>query len=268
MIDGIHIPALVAAFDVGSFGHYLTPDATLWRALWTTVYVSVIAQTVGTFLGLFGALGGMSSFWPFRIVSGIYIWFFRGTPVIVQIFFWYQGATILTGLELFPREISLGFATLPGAAVAGITALAMNEGAYMAEIIRAGIASVDRGQTEAGLSVGMTQRQAMRRIVIPQAARVIVPGLGNEFNNMLKTSSLLTFIGVYELFQNAQVMYSESFQPVEVYLAVALWYLVLTTVWSIIQAQIERRLGRSERAEDEAWYTRLFGIGAVKRNYA
>lgn len=267
-MDPAHLPTLVAAFDFDQFRHYLKPDATLWHALWTTVYVAVIAQVVGTLLGLFGALGGMSSIWPFRAVAGLYIWFFRGTPVIVQIFFWYQGATILTGLDLFPREISIGFTTLPGAAVAGITALAINEGAYMAEIIRAGIASVDRGQTEAALSVGMTQRRAMRRIVLPQAARVIVPGLGNEFNNMLKTSSLLTFIGVYELFQNAQVMYSESFQPVEVYLAVAVWYLALTTVWSIVQAQIERWLGRSDRADDEAWYTRLFGIGAPTRTYA
>lgn len=259
---------LYAAFDSHAFLHFLTPDATLWRALWTTVYISVLAQAIGTFIGLFAALGGMSAVWPLRALTGVYVWFFRGTPVIVQIFFWYLGASILFGFDLFPREFELLGLTLPGAAVAGIVALAINEGAYMSEIIRAGIGSVDRGQLEAGLSVGMTRRVAMRRIVLPQAARVIVPGLGNEFNNMLKTSSLLTFIGVYELFQNAQVWQSESFQPVEVYIAVALWYLLLTTIWSLVQVQIERHLGRSDRAESEAWYTRLLGIGSPVRDYA
>jgi polar amino acid transport system permease protein len=259
---------VLAAFDVEAFRKFLTPDSTLWHALWATVYISVLAQLFGTLLGLFAALGGMSRAWPLRVITGLYVWFFRGTPVIVQIFFWYLGASILFGVTLFPREYDVfGLFTVPGAAVAGIVALAINEGAYMSEIIRAGIGSVDRGQAEAALSVGMTQRRAMRRIVLPQAARVIVPGLGNEFNNMLKTSSLLTFIGVYELFQNAQVWQSESFQPVEVYIAVALWYLLLTTVWSLVQVQIERRLGRSDRPEGEPWYTRLLGVGSPVRSY-
>lgn len=258
---------LLAAFDVGAFVKFLHWDADIGRALWTTVYVSVAAQVLGTVLGLFGALAAMSSAWPLRVLGGLYVWFFRGTPVIVQIFFWFYGASILFGVDIFPREFSFGFMSVQGAALAGITALAINEGAYMSEIVRAGISSVDRGQTEAALSVGMTQRQAMRRIVLPQAARVIVPGLGNEFNNMLKTSSLLTFIGVYELFQDAQVKLSASFQPVEVYIAVALWYLLLTTIWSLVQVRIERRLGRSELAEEEPWYTRLLGVGAPRPRY-
>ncbi len=260
---------LFAAFDPQAFWDFLQPDEQLLTALWRTVYVSVTAQVLGTMLGVLAALGGMSRFAPLRWIAGLYVWFFRGTPVIVQIFFWFYGANILFGFEVFPREADIFGVTMSGAAIAGIVALAVNEGAYMSEIVRAGITSVDVGQTEAALAVGMTQRQSMRRIVLPQAARVIVPGLGNEFNNMLKTSSLLTFTGLYELFQDAQVNLSATFQPVEVYLAVACWYLLLTTIWQMIQVQIERRLWRSDRDDEpESWTTRLFGVGGARRNYA
>jgi len=133
----------------------------------------------------------------------------------------------------------------------------VNEGAYMREIIRAGIDSIDRGQMEAAKSLGMRYGLAMRRIILPQAARVIVPPLGNEFNNMLKTTSLVFTIGVYELFSDAEIHYSQTFQPVEYFLAVAFWYLVLTGVWSIIQASIERRLAASERTDDLTFRERL-----------
>lgn len=266
-------------FHLAGFLDYMTLQGTggasdgerrlgFGTALLTTVYVSVIAQLIGTVLGLVSALGGMSAFWPFRLLSGLYVWFFRGTPVIVQIFFWFYGAPILFGFDLFRSDLWVGIGTIEAAALAGIVALAVNEGAYMSEIMRAGISAIDTGQKEAALTVGMTQGQAMRRIVLPQAARIIVPGLGNAFNNMLKTSSLLTFIGVYELFQDAQVNVSRTFLQPEIYLGVALWYLLLTTIWSLIQVQIERHLGRSERPEEEAWYTRLFGTGGTPRNYA
>jgi polar amino acid transport system permease protein len=260
---------LLATFDVSAFLEFVRPDEDLLTALGRTLFVSVAAQVIGTILGVFAALGGMSRLWPVRTIAGLYVWFFRGTPVIVQIFFWFYGASILFGFEIFPREVDLLGFTISGAVLAGITALAVNEGAYMSEIVRAGITSVDEGQMEAALTVGMTRGRAMRRIVLPQAARVIVPGLGNEFNNMLKTSSLLTFTGVYELFQNAQVKLSASFQPVEVYLAVACWYLLLTTLWQLVQVQIERHLGRSDRGDEpESWATRLFGIGGARRSYA
>ena len=112
----------------------------------------------------------------------------------------------------------------------------------MREIIRAGIDAIDKGQMEAARSLGMTHRLAMRRIVLPQAARVIVPPLGNEFNAMIKNTSLVFTIGVYEMFSDAEIHYSTSFLPVEYFGAVAVWYLVLTTVWTLIQSQIERKL--------------------------
>src|SRR5205814_6680417 len=137
---------------------------------------------------------------------------------------------------------------LDGAIVSGILALGINEGAYMREIIRAGIDAIDKGQMEAARSLGMTHGLAMRRIVLPQAARVIVPPLGNEFNNMLKTTSLLVILGnvpeLYVTFSRKNGSGPTSFHPFELFLAAAVWYLLLTTIWSIIQAFIERRLGR------------------------
>jgi polar amino acid transport system permease protein len=241
---------MVAVVDWGIvWGRIFHPDAVFARALWATVYVSVLAQVLGVILGFVAALMRMSRFSLLRFLSGAYVLVFRGTPVIVQIFFIYFGTNLLFGFTLI-RSADLGLFSLNDAVIAGILALGINEGAYMREIIRAGIDAVDKGQLEAARSLGMTYRLAMRRIVLPQAARVIVPPLGNEFNNMMKTSSLLFFIGVYELFGDADVHYSNTFKPVEYFLAVAFWYLVLTTAWSLIQAQIERRLAVSERGDE------------------
>ena len=229
-------------------------------AIERTIYISVAAQVLGVILGLAAALMRMSRFRPLRWLSGLYVWFFRGTPVIVQIFFVYFGTNLLFGFTLIPNRVNWLFG-MDGAAFAGILALGINEGAYMREIIRAGIDSIDKGQMEAAKSLGMRSTLAMRRIVLPQAARVIVPPLGNEFNNMMKTSSLVSFIGVYELFQDAEVHYSNNFKPVEDFLAVALSYLLLTTVWSFFQARIERRLAVSERGDELSFRERLFGAG-------
>jgi polar amino acid transport system permease protein len=216
------------------------PGHVFWRAFWATIYISVISQAAGVLLGLLAALMRMSRFWPLRALSGTYVLIFRGTPLLVQIFFIYVTVNL--------PSINLGFWTIPSEALTGIVALSLNEGAYMREIIRAGIDAIDPGQLEAAKSLGMRYPLAMRRIVLPQAARVIVPPLGNEFNNMLKTSSLLAIIGVYELFADAQQGYSATFKS-EYFIAVAFWYLVLTTVWTLIQVLIERRLGRSDRGD-------------------
>jgi polar amino acid transport system permease protein len=234
------------------------PDHVFVLALWRTIYISVLAQFFGVILGLIAALMRMSKIAPLRLLSGVYVLVFRGTPVIVQIFFVYFGANLLFGFNLIPRTANFGLFQMDGAAFAGIIALAINEGAYMREIIRAGIDSVDKGQLEAARSLGMRHRMAMRRIILPQAARIIVPPLGNEFNNMMKTSSLIFFIGVTELFGDAEIRYSTTFKPVEYFLAVAFWYLVLTTVWSMIQAQIERKLAVSERGDELSFRERVF----------
>ena len=236
------------------------PDHVFFLALTRTVYIAVIAQVMGVLLGLAAALRRMSKALPFRLLSGFYVWIFRGTPLLVQIFFIYYGANELLGFTLIPNSLNVGLFSLDGAIVGGILALGINEGAYMREIVRAGIDSIDKGQMEAAKSLGMRNGLAMRRIVLPQAARVIIPPLGNEFNNMLKTTSLAFTIGVYEMFADAEIGYSNSFQPVEYFLGVAFWYLVLTTVWTFIQAAIERRLAASERGEELSFRERFEAV--------
>jgi polar amino acid transport system permease protein len=226
------------------------PDGTFAHALWATIYISIVAQVLGILLGLVAALARMSRFMPFRLVSGLYVLVFRGTPVLVQIFFFY----FALGL---PNVVHLGVFNLTAEVTAGILALSINEGAYMREIIRAGIDSIDKGQMEAAKSLGMRTGLAMRRIILPQAARVIIPPLGNEFNNMMKTTSLVYTIGVYELFADAEQGYAQTFHT-EYFVAVAFWYLVLTTIWSLVQASIERRLAASERGDELSFRERLF----------
>jgi polar amino acid transport system permease protein len=244
------------------------PDNVFLRALWTTVYIAVIAQAIGVALGLLAALMRMSRALPLRALSGLYVLLFRGTPLLVQIFFVFFGANLLLGFTLIPNSLNLGPFRLDGAVVAGILALGLNEGAYMREIIRAGIDAIDKGQTEAARSLGMTYRLAMRRIVLPQAARVIVPPLGNEFNAMLKNTSLVFSIGVYEMFSDAEIRYSTSFKPVEYFGAVAFWYLVLTGVWSLIQTQIERKLAVSERGDEVPFWERMMEAWAPVQAWA
>jgi polar amino acid transport system permease protein len=244
------------------------PDHTFLAALGRTIYISIAAQFFGVVLGLGAALMRMSRLWPLRLLSGLYVLVFRGTPVIVQIFLVYFGANLLFGVTVFPNTVHLGLFTLDGAVFAGIVALAINEGAYMREIIRAGIEAIDKGQMEAARSLGMTHGLAMRRIVLPQAARVIVPPLGNEFNTMMKTTSLLAFIGVYEIFMDADVHYSNTFKPVEYFLAVAFWYLVLTSIWAVLQAQIERKLAVSERGDELSFRERLAQVWSPAHSWA
>jgi polar amino acid transport system permease protein len=221
---------------------------------------------LGVVLGLISALFGMSKVWILRLISSIYVLVIRGTPVIVQIFFVYFGANLFFGFDLFPRTAYVLGIGINGAIIAGAVALSINEGGYMSEIIRAGIQAIDPGQTEAAKSLGMTQRLTMRRIVLPQAARVIIPPLGNEFNSMLKTTSLLAFIGVYEMFLDADIGYSRTFKPTEYFAAVAVWYLVLTSIWAIIQSRIERRLARSEYEHGEAALRPGF-LGRLRANF-
>src|SRR2546423_10442905 len=197
------------------------PHSVFFRTLWATVYISVAAQAAGVLLGLLAALARVSRFAPLRWISGVYVWIFRGTPVLVQIFYVYFAFSWPT--------LHFGFWTVPDAAIAGIVALSINEGAYMREIIRAGIDSVDKGQMEAAKSVGMTYGLAMRRIILPQAARVIRPPVGNEFQNMMKTSSLVYTIGVFEMFAYSEQHYSQFFMP-DYLLATAVCYLMLPTV--------------------------------------
>lgn len=224
-----------------------SPSPAFWSALGLTISIAVFAQLLGVVLGTISALMQRSGSRLLRFLAGSYIYIMRGTPVIVIVFFIYYGLNMLFGIDLFPESLNLGFFIIPGAVLAGIVGLGIAEGAYMSEIIRTGIASVDLGQFESAAAIGMTKGTAMRRIIFPQAARTIIPPLGNQFNGMIKMTSLLAFIGIYEIFLDAQVTYSNTFKPVEVFAAVAIWYIVVTTVWNLIQRAIEYRLARSDR---------------------
>ena len=249
-------------FDTELFLKFVfSPSEALLGGLAITIYAAVTAQLIGIVLGVLSALAGMARHPILRSISGVYIWFFRGTPVLVQIVLLYYGTPYLLGVDLFPLDMRVGSLDLSGAVLAGILALGVNEGAYMSEIVRAGILSVDPGQSEAAKSLGMTYRLTMSRIVLPQALRVIIPPLGNEFNNMLKTTSLLSIIAVEELFRNASSVAAATFKPFEPLLGVSLYYLLLTTIWSTIQGRIERRLGVSSGRSDErmSWRARMLG---------
>jgi polar amino acid transport system permease protein len=241
------------------FKSIFQPSNLILNGVALTLGLSVVSQVLGTILGIFGALGRLSKFAPARWLAGFYVWFFRGTPLLVQIAFIYFGLGV-AGIYRWERHPL--FDVIPGAWQAGVVALALNEGAYMTEIVRAGILSVDPGQMEAAKSLGMTYRRAMRRIVLPQAARIIVPPLGNEFNNMLKNTSLLVVISVPELYVTFSRLNGTLFAPFELFLAAAVWYLLLTTAWSIVQAWIERRLGRGYAPSDQvpSWRQRLWGL--------
>ncbi len=214
-----------------------------------TLMISVAAQAVGIVLGVVFAVMRLSRNPVVSSVSWFYIWFFRGTPVLVQLVFWFNLALVFstftipvpfTDLAVFSKPMN-DFMTPFTAALLG---LGLNEGAYMAEIVRAGIISVDEGQTEAAAALGMTSTQTMRRVVLPQAMRVIIPPTGNEFINMLKTSSLAAVVLVGELFRAAQNIYSSNLQTIELLIVISIWYLVLTTVASTFQYYIERRFSR------------------------
>jgi polar amino acid transport system permease protein len=198
-------------------------------------------------------------------MTRFYIWIMRGTPLLVQIVFVYT-ALAAAGIFRF-GDVQLGALTIAGNVQAAVVALSLNEGAYMAEIIRAGILSVDPGQTEAAKSLGMTYGLSMRRVILPQAARFVIPPLGNEFNSMLKNTSLVSVIGVQELLLTTNTLVSATFRTFELYLVVATYYLILTTVWGFIQARIERHFGRSTAQVDDRGYLER-AIGFRRRKEA
>jgi polar amino acid transport system permease protein len=251
-------------FDPNEFLSFaFTPRDVLFAAILTTISMAILAQVIGVLLGLIAALAGRSRNGVVKAISGVYVWFFRGTPVLVQIYLLYYGMPYLLGIDPFPTQYGGLPLIIGGGFVAVTLALGVNEGAYMSEIIRAGILSVDSGQAEAAKSLGMTPRQTMRRIVLPQAMRVIIPPLGNEFNNMIKTTSLASVAAVPELVLLAQNRYGGTFQPFEPLLGICVYYLAMTTVWGFVQSRIEKRLGVGMDRNEPApgFWARMLGMG-------
>lgn len=208
----------------------------------TTIWITAIAVSVGVLIGLVVGVARLSENVLIRGLSRIYIDCIRGTPLLVQILIIYLGIpnllVMITGQQM-PINVY----------VAGITACAINSGAYVAEIVRAGIQSIDRGQSEAARSLGMTRAQTMRYIILPQALKRIIPPLGNEFIAMLKDTSLLSVIGVEELTRKGQLYIAVTFASFPVYLGILLMYLAMTLSISRLITLAERRLAVSDRSD-------------------
>ena len=255
-------------YDVATIGKYWLHPLIL-QGILVTVMLAVAAQFLGAVFGLILYFMRRARFAPIRWVAEVYIWFFRGTPLYVQILFAYAFlpdiglARPLRALDIFG---ALGFngQLFTDSIFAALAALALNEGAYMAEIVRAGIDSIDPGQMEAAKSLGMTYWLGMRRVVLPQAMRVILPPLGNEFNSMLKSTSLVSAISVYEILGAAEAIGSPIFRTLELLTIAAFWYLVLTTIWTVCQYYLERRFSASTRdpATSKSMWQRL-GFGSM-----
>lgn len=233
-------------------GQYMFHRLVLEGAV-LTVELTIAAMLIGIVLGIVLAVMRLSPNPVTSSVSWIYIWFFRGTPLLVQIFFWFNLAIVLPHLGIGIPGTSIGIGASTNSVISPLTAailgLGLNEAAYMAEIVRAGIISVEHGQTEAAMALGMNRLQVMRRIVLPQAMRVIIPPTGNETISMLKTTSLAFVATVPELFTRAQQIASFNFAVIELLIVISIWYLAMTSVLTVGQYYLERYFARGSQRE-------------------
>jgi polar amino acid transport system permease protein len=234
--------------DHPTVSHFLFSSSIL-QGVVLTVVLTVCSMILATILAVLVAVMRLSHNPVLRIVASIYVWFFRGTPLLVQIVFWGYLGLLYQNLSIGIPFTSITFASAPTSSivtpfVAGVLALGLNEAAYASEIVRSGLLSVDPGHVEAAYSLGMTPSYSLRRIVLPQAMRVIIPPMGNETISMLKNSALLELIAVQELYTRASEISAQNLRQVELLIVVSAWYLFLTTVLSVPQYYLERRFGR------------------------
>jgi polar amino acid transport system permease protein len=213
-----------------------------------TLQLTVIAMSIGIVFGVLLAIMKLSSNSVLSGASSLYIWFFRGTPVFVQLLFWGYISALYPRLSLgipFGAEfVAADTNRMITPVVAAILGLGLNEAAYMAEIVRAGILAVDRGQTEASQALGMRRSRILRRIILPQAMRLIIPPTGNNTISMLKTTSLVSVLAFPELLYAAQLIYSDNFETIPLLITASLWYLIVTSVLTVAQYYIERHYSR------------------------
>lgn len=197
-----------------------------------TIELTVITLIVGSFLGIILALFKLSSNKVISSIASFYTWIFRGTPLILQLFFFYYGLPAV-GITLTQLQ-------------AAIIGLGLNCAAYMAEIIRGGIISIDKGQFEAAKALGFNYFQTMKRIILPQTYRRLIPPVGNEFIAVLKDTSLVSVITMVELMRTAQQIYATTFKPVEIFFAAGCLYLAMTTIFTSLFSVLEKKLSRYE----------------------
>ncbi len=199
-----------------------------------TIKITVMSVALGVLIGLFVGIARICRVRPLRFLAAVYVDFFRGTPLLVQIFLFYFAVPVITGQRIDPY-------------VAAVGSCGINSGAYVAEIVRAGIQSIDKGQMEAGRSLGMTWAQTMRYIIVPQAIKRVIPPLGNEFIALLKDSSLVSVIGFEELTRRGQLIIAKTYGSLEIWFSVAIIYLVMTLSISRLVAYLEKRYNTDDR---------------------
>lgn len=231
-------------------GEYFFSNRIL-DGLLKTLQLTAIAMGVGIVLGVMLAIMRLSSNPVLSRVSWLYIWFFRGTPVFVQLLFWGYISILFPvieiGIPFGPGFVLAETNTLITPVMAAILGLGLNEGAYMAEIVRAGISAVPKGQTEAAKALGMPGSRILRRIILPQAMRVILPPTANNTISMLKTTSLVSVLAFPELLYAAQLIYSDNFETMPLLLTASIWYIIVTSILTVGQYYLERYYSKSDR---------------------
>lgn len=257
-VSAIIVLALLASFvivvgtnpnlDFGVVGEFLF-DPRILEGVWLTIIITAISMVVSTLLAIVVASMRLSTNPVLSSVAWFYVWAFRGTPVLVQIVLWGYLGLLFDQIRLGVPLTEIVFWQMDTNAlitpfVAGLLALTLNQAAYSSEIVRAGMLSVDEGQREAAYSLGMSPLYTFRRVLLPQAMRVIIPPMGNELISMLKNTSLLSVIAVMELYTQASMISSSNLKQVELLIVVSIWYLFMTSVLSIPQYYLERRFGR------------------------
>lgn len=226
-------------------------EVSVMKGLTTTLWLTFISMILGIVLGLLVAVARLSHDRLAQAMAALYIWFFRGTPLLVQLIFWYNLSILVPhisiGIPFGPTFISWNTNDLITPVTAAIAGLTLNEAAYMAEIIRAGLLSVSRGQYETCDAFGMTKLQALRRIILPQAMRSIVPPTGNQLISMIKSTSLVSVIAMSDLLYSVQAIYNRTFEVIPMLMVAVIWYLIVTSILNVGQGFIERYYGRSDR---------------------
>ncbi|WP_251045425.1 amino acid ABC transporter permease [Arthrobacter sp. ISL-5] len=235
-------------FKWGVVAKYFTQESIL-RGLMLTIFLTLASMALGTLLGLALAVMRSSNIKPVAATAGVYITLFRGTPVLVQLIFWFNVAALYPNLSIGIPFTDIGTAIDVNALMAPITAalvgLTLNQAAYMAEIIRGGFTSVGKGQIEAADSLGMSAGMKMRKVIIPQAMPSIIPATGNQFIGMFKETSLVSVLGVAELLQSAQLIYARTYETIPLLIVASLWYLVMTLLLSYPQSKLEQKYSRT-----------------------
>lgn len=227
------------------FNHIFNLSPQYASALGYTIGIAVVSEFLGILLGVVVGSARLSRSRPIRGVAAVYVWLLRGVPELVLMVLLFTG---LAAASIFKfKDFDLFGLTIAGNVQAAVVAIAAREGAYMGEIFRNGFQAVDRGQIEAAKALGLSRRDVFARVKLPQAMRVIVPPLGNNFNVTLKVTTLTSVIGVPELLNTTEVFSSSNFRVFELFIGLAINFLLLTTAWSVIQSLIEARLDRHER---------------------